>query len=154
MKKITVIFAAAVAFASSSAFATVITSGTPIQAGNQGCQLLGEAVTVNLSSNVYGAYNCNVANNTIRVATCHKGGSRKQATIACAVVDIIPPAAGGGDPTTVYNDASCTGTPGQTFQSNSLGKGFQASTAGGSVAATNLAAVCESATPVNTLVTQ
>ncbi|GIZ11644.1 hypothetical protein [Pseudomonas sp. NCCP-436] len=154
MKKIVASFIAVAGIFSTSAFATPISSGTPIQPGNQGCALLSEAVTINLSSNVYGAYNCNVANNTIRVATCHKGGSRKQATIACAVVDIIP-GENGADDTIVMNDDSCptTNYEGVTFQSNSLGKGYLASTAGGSVAASSLTAICDSATPVNSLVT-
>lgn len=149
MKNIIASVVAIAAFSGASAFATEITPGTPIQPGNQGCELLAEAVTVNLSSNVYAAYSCSTANNTIRVATCHKGGSRKQATIACAAVDVITE--DDGSTTTVYNDDSCDGTADQTFTSSSLGKGYQASTAGGSVAATNLGAVCDSAGPVDTL---
>ena len=77
MKKIAASIALVIGTLSAPAFATEITSGTPIQAGNQGCELLADAVSINLSSNVYGAYNCVKDNNTIRVATCHKGGSRK-----------------------------------------------------------------------------
>lgn len=152
-KSIISIFLAAGAF-SSFASATPIASGTPIQAGNQGCQLLSEAVTINLSSNVSGAYTCNVANNTMRVATCHQGGSRKQATVACAVVDIVD---NNGVATNVWNDPSCTdagaaaATPANPhqFTSNSLGKAYSASTAGGSVAAVSLGAVCTSSAPVD-----
>lgn len=154
MKKIVASFIVTAGIFSAPAFATPITSGTPIQAGNQGCALLGEAVTISLSSNVFGAYNCDVANNTIRVATCHKGGSRKQATIACAVVNVIPGQNGAAD-TIVMNDDSCptTNFENSTFTSSSLGKGFLASTAGGSVAAASLGAICDSANPVNGLVT-
>lgn len=134
---------------SSAAYATAITSGTPIQPGNQGCAILAEAVTINLSSNVYGAYTCDAANNVMRVATCHKGGSRKQATVNCAIVNVIT----NDDSTTtnVWNDSSCTdakaaaATPQNphVFTSSSLGKAFTASTAGGSVAAVSLAQTCE-----------
>ncbi|WP_415753509.1 hypothetical protein [Pseudomonas leptonychotis] len=156
MKKIIMsVFIAASAF-SSFASATSIASGTPIQAGNQGCQLLSEAVTINLSSNVHGAYTCNVANNTMRVATCHQGGSRKQATVACAVVDIVDD---NGTPKNVWNDSTCTdagaaaATPAapHQFTSSSLGKAYSASTAGGSVAALSLGAVCTSSAPADAL---
>ena len=150
MKKFIASLAAVAALTSVSVFATEITSGTPIQAGNQGCDLLAEAVTINLSTNVNGAYACNSANNTIRVATCHSGGSRKSGTIACAVVNVIP-GVGGGLPVNEYNDPECDGTPDQTFDSSSSGKGFQASTAGGSVAATSLGSACTSASVVDDL---
>lgn len=155
MKKILLSAFLAASTISSFASAAAIQSGTPIQAGNQGCQLLSEAVTINLSSNVNGAYTCNVANNTMRVATCHQGGSRKQATVACAVVDIETPA-GGGAAVNVWNDDSCsdakaaaaaTGGPAHEFTSSSLGKAFAASTAGGSVAPVSLGAVCTSSAP-------
>lgn len=155
MKKFLLSVFVAAATVSSFASATAISSGTPIQAGNQGCQLLSEAVTINLSSNVNGAYTCNVANNTMRVATCHQGGSRKQATVACAVVDIEVV---GGVSTNVWNDASCTdakaaaaagGGAAHEFTSSSLGKAFAASTAGGSVAPISLTAVCTSTAPVD-----
>ncbi|MDH0500537.1 hypothetical protein [Stutzerimonas stutzeri] len=153
MKKIIVALTLSVCAFSMQAFATAISSGTPIQPGNAGCELLAEAVTINLSSNVYGAYNCDKANNTIRVGTCHKGGSRKQATIACAVVSTTKDEA--GTITNVMNDPSCPKTEYEkaTFESKSLGKGFLASTAGGSVAASSLAATCDSASPVDALLT-
>jgi hypothetical protein len=152
MKKLLLSAFLAASTISSFASATAVQSGTPIQAGNQGCQLLSEAVTINLSSNVNGAYTCNVNNNTMRVATCHEGGSRKQATIACAVVDIVTPA--GGVATNVWNDPTCTdakaaaaaaGGAAHEFTSSSLGKAYSASTAGGSVAPVSLDAVCTSA---------
>lgn len=150
MKKIAASIALVIGTLSAPAFATEITSGTPIQAGNQGCELLADAVSINLSSNVYGAYNCVKDNNTIRVATCHKGGSRKSGTISCAVVNVIPGTNGGAD-TVEWNDDSCTATS-DTFTSDSNGKGFVASTAGGSVAASSLGAFCDSATVVDTLI--
>lgn len=156
MKKILLAVFVAAGTISSFASATPIASGTPIQPGNQGCQLLSEAVTINLSSNVQGAYTCNVANNTMRVATCHQGGSRKQATVACAVVDVVP-GVGGAAATNVWNDDSCSdagaaaATPAapHQFLSSSLGKAYTASTAGGSVAGVSLGAVCTSTAPVD-----
>lgn len=154
MKKIVAALTLSACAFGTQAFATAISSGTPIQPGNAGCELLAEAVTINLSSNVYGAYNCDKANNTIRVGTCHKGGSRKQATIACAVVSTTKDETTGAT-TNVMNDPSCPKTEYEkaTFESKSLGKGFLASTAGGSVAAGSLAATCDSASPVDTLLT-
>lgn len=153
MKKTMAALAFSACIFSMPTFAAPISSGTPIQPGNAGCELLAEAVSINLSSNVYGAYNCDKANNTIRVGTCHKGGSRKQATIACAVVSTKTDASGAV--TNVMNDPSCPTSEYEkaTFESKSLGKGFLASTAGGSVAASSLGATCDSADPVNTLLT-
>lgn len=151
MKKIIASFVVAAGIFSAPAFATPIASGTPIQPGNAGCELLAEAVTISLSSNVYGAYNCDVDNNTIRVATCHKGGSRKQATVACAVVNVVTN--DDGTTTNVMNDPSCPTTDfaAATFETSSLGKGYLASTAGGSVAPSSLEAICDSASPVDAL---
>lgn len=150
MKKIAASIAIALGVLSAPAFATEIESGTPIQAGNEGCELLADAVSINLSSNVFGAYNCVKANNTIRVATCHKAGSRKSGTIGCAVVNTIA-GEDGAAPTVEWNDDSCEATT-DTFTSDSKGKGYVASTAGGSVAATSLGAFCDSATVVDTLI--
>jgi hypothetical protein len=154
MKKLLLSVFIAASTISSFASAAPIASGTPIQPGNTGCQLLSEAVTINLSSNVYGAYTCTTATNVMRVATCHQGGSRKQATVACAIVNIVP-GTGGAGPTNVWNDADCsddgaaaaTADAPHQFTSSSLGKAYSASTAGGSVAAISLDAVCTSATP-------
>ncbi len=151
MKKIVASFIVAAGIFSAPVFATPISSGTPIQPGNAGCELLAEAVTISLSSNVYGAYNCDVDNNTIRVATCHKGGSRKQATVACAVVNVVTDK--DGNKTNVMNDPKCPKEDyaKATFETSSLGKGFLASTAGGSVAASSLEEICTSADPVDAL---
>lgn len=151
MKKIVASFAVVAGIFSAQAFATPISSGTPIQPGNAGCELLSEAVTISLSSNVFGAYNCDVDNNTIRVATCHKGGSRKQATVACAVVNVVTNE--DGTTTNVMNDPTCPTTDfaDATFPTSSLGKGFLASTAGGSVAPSSLGEICDSAAPVDAL---
>ncbi|MDO9622714.1 MAG: hypothetical protein Q7J46_01805 [Pseudomonas sp.] len=157
MKKLLLSVFIAASTISSFASAAPIASGTPIQPGNTGCQLLSEAVTINLSSNVYGAYTCSTATNVMRVATCHQGGSRKQATVACAIVNVVP--ASGGGTTNVWNDTSCTDARAATatteaphqFTSSSLGKAYSASTAGGSVAAVSLGAVCDSAAPAETV---
>lgn len=151
MKKIVASIAVAVGVLSTSAFAAPmeIVPGTPIQPGNQGCELLAEAVTINLSSNVHAAYNCIKANNVIRVAACHKGGSRKQGTIACAKVNEYTE---NGSTVVEYNDPSCERDPTGSFPTDSNGKGFVASTSGGSAAAMNLGSVCNSVTPLNALI--
>ena len=68
------------------------------------------------------------ANNVIKVATCHKAGSRKIETIKCAVVEKDK------DGKSVWNDSSCKDTD-STFESQNFGKAAFATTGGGSVAA-------------------
>lgn len=48
------------------------------------CKLLADPVTLNLSKNVVGAYNCDEATSVIGVAACHKGGSRSAKEVTCA----------------------------------------------------------------------
>ncbi|WP_276488428.1 hypothetical protein [Ectopseudomonas mendocina] len=134
-------------FFASSAYAEPITSGVPIQAGNQGCELLAEAVTISLSSNVFGQYSCNTETNIMRVATCHKGGSRKKGTVNCAIVNVV-------DGVNEWNDSSCSdakaaaaaagGEP-HVFETDDKGKAFTVSTSGGSVGASSLTAPCTGA---------
>ncbi|QLF92945.1 hypothetical protein HW090_06955 [Pseudomonas sp. ABC1] len=138
----------------SIASATPISSGVPIQAGNAGCELLSEAVTINLSSNVYGAYHCDLDNNVIRIATCHKAGSRKKSTVNCAVVNV-------NNGVNEWNDASCSdakaeaaanGGAAHTFETNDKGKAFSVSTSGGIVGAVSLDAACTSATALEAVI--
>ncbi|WP_141019776.1 hypothetical protein [Azoarcus sp. DD4] len=134
MKKIIsiLIFAGlAVATGAASAAATAITSGTPID--TTACSLLRDRVTVNLSSGVVAAYNCDTTDNMIGVAACHTAGSQKPQTIECAST---PDAQ--GNP--VWNDASCPAVatdPPATFTIQGR-RVFTGSSAGGNVAAGNL----------------
>lgn len=140
-----------------SAQAEVISSGVPIQAGNTGCELLSEAVTISLSSNVYGQYSCNTENNVMRVATCHKGGSRKKGTVNCAVVNIKP------DGSNEWNSTECSdakqaaaasGGAAHVFETDDKGKAFTVSTSGGSVGAASLSAACTGADVLEDFVDQ
>lgn len=86
MKKI----AQAVAFMmgaalSGSAFAvTAFTVSDSVTAGTAGdCPLLSDAVTLSVSSNVVGAWDCNETTAIIKVAACHQGGSRDTG-VACS----------------------------------------------------------------------
>ena len=49
------------------------------------CSLLTEAVTINLSQSVVGAYACNTTDNIIAVATCHPSGRKGSTTVQCSV---------------------------------------------------------------------
>lgn len=104
------------------------------------CPLLGEQVTLNMSNNVSGAYSCDETNSVIMVAACHKAGSRKPTDVPCA---IVTPAA--GETPAVYNDSSCTGAEGQTFEITDY-RGYVASSQGGSVAAQDLGGNCTATT--------
>lgn len=64
---------------------TVITSGTPIPVTALGCSLLSEAVAINTSTGVFGAYACNTVRNIISVSTCHPNGRKGTVTVNCLV---------------------------------------------------------------------
>ncbi|WAE62949.1 hypothetical protein OUY36_05045 [Stutzerimonas sp. R40042] len=115
---------------------TAIESGQPITGGDTGdCVLLGDNVSLNLSKDVYGAYSCTEVSSAIKVATCHKSGSRKPTNVSCAVTGEDA----SGNPT--YNDSSCDGTSGQTFEITDY-RAFVANSRGGSVSATDLGGAC------------
>lgn len=121
---------------------TAISSGTAIAATAAGCSLLGESVTINLSTSVAGAYACNTTDNVIGVATCHPTGRKGDVTVACIVGDGTTPV--GSDPDCVDNDGdgdTATGT--KVVQG---GLAYTASSAGGRVTGTN-AATCTVANP-------
>jgi hypothetical protein len=83
-KQFFALFAAAglTCFASlASAAPTVTGSSTSISATD--CPLLAESVTVGMSARVVGSYNCSEALNTVRVGSCHAGGSRSP--LACTI---------------------------------------------------------------------
>lgn len=72
----------------SSAFATD-DAGTAMggSVATTDCSLLTEAVTINLSQSVVGAYACNTTDNIIAVATCHPSGRKGSTTVQCSVAD-------------------------------------------------------------------
>lgn len=112
----------------------VVTSGA---AGD--CELLSEDVKINLSSNVSGALNCDVATNTITIGTCHNAGSRL-ASLKCAQIGTNPTTS---DP--IYNDDACTAAmvaAGESIDGTPDFRGFFAQTSGGSVAPAFLGGSC------------
>lgn len=112
-------------------------ASTPIGTATSGetntCSLLGDSVTVNLSANVEGAFECDFANSAIRIATCHIGGSRAEQTDTCADVSADP-----NDGNVEWNIPGCT-TVGEditytdrtAFVANSAGGGVKAQALGG-----------------------
>lgn len=112
------------------AFATNIESGVAITPAE--CALLGENVQLNLSNNVSGAYNCNVATSTIVIAACHAAGSRNPATVQCAN--------SGTEQAPDWNDPSCSADT-DTFEITDF-RGYRASSRGGRVGAANLGGNC------------
>jgi len=123
--------------------ASVIAAGTSIENGqpitNADCALLSESVNLNLSASVSGAYQCDsILLNTIRVATCHAAGSRKATSVDCAQTDTAE------DGSAVYNDPSCDGTAGQTFEIVDF-RAFAASSVGSGVGTVDLGGNCTDA---------
>lgn len=122
--------------ASFGAHADPIVSGGTITGGDAGdCVLLGENVTLNLSKDVSGAYVCEEPNSEIKIATCHKSGSRKPLLVDCVRVGDAEPA--------VYAPTGCT--PGEQFEIADY-RGFTASSRGGGVATEDLGGACTDAT--------
>lgn len=104
-------------------------------AGNNGCELLSENIRVNLSANVVGAFNCNVATNTIWVGTCHNAGSRNP-SLTCAQIGFEDD---GTTPKFNHEDCDATGT---VIEDAADFRGFFAQTSGGSVAPSFLGGSC------------
>lgn len=135
-KSIFALFFIVAASTSMAASAAEIKTGTPITTTD--CKLLGEQVTLNLSNNVSGAYSCDEITSTIKVAACHKAGSRKAMDVKCAIVTQAE-----GDEDAVWNDPSCKETT-DTFESSDY-RGYVASSKGGSVAQKELGGNCTAA---------
>lgn len=73
--------------AGSASAATAFEGNEDVTGGTTGeCTLLAETVTLGVSSNVHGAYNCDETLNLVQVAACHEGGSRAQGA-ACVDTD-------------------------------------------------------------------
>ncbi len=124
--------ASSMAFAAPAAFQNnqEVTGGV----GND-CALLAEDVTLGVSKNVHGAYNCDETENLVQVAACHEGGSR-QVGVACVdldplvVGDQLPPgcAQAGGNSTIPDYKAFFTSSEGGVMQEYQLGARCDAGT--------------------------
>lgn len=138
-----IVLLAALGFSSGAFAAANIPTGGPVT--TDACPLLSESVTINLSSNVQGAFSCDVETGAIKVATCSEAGSRKVTTQPCTST----PAPTTDDPDAVeWNNASCSeSTP--TFVTGTEGVGFFATSKGGQVAAKNMATACSNTSVVN-----
>ena len=135
--------------ASSSVMAaTALSAGSSSSVATANCTLLSESVTVNLSSNVSAAYECYEATSDIRIATCHKGGSRKETTASCEYTACDAANEDGSQDNCTSNDTSCgtsspaTGTEVPTFTYVDY-SAFVASSTGGSVAKSQLGGSCD-----------
>lgn len=144
MKKNIIAAALFIGFSTSAMIATAaptafqgnveVTHGTT---GN--CPLLAETVRLGVSAKVHGAYDCSEANNLVKVAACHEGGSR-QAGVACNyLLDA------NGDPTTEL-PAGCT-APGGTSTIPDY-KAFFTSSRGGVMQEQQLGNRCNASTIV------
>lgn len=102
------------------------------------CVLLGERVSVSLSSDVIAAFECEEATSAIDIGTCHTAGQRAARTIQCENF------AADGEPDN-WNVEGCSDTV--TEVQNAVGyTGYAASSTGGSVQLTPLAGNCEADT--------
>lgn len=102
------------------------------------CSLLGETVTLNLSSGVKGVYKCNEATSVISVAACHSTGSRKPKAIPCAA-DPDDTAT----PPTKFLPAGCTAATGTVTISDY--SAFKAGSNGGAIVQDVLGGNCADA---------
>ncbi|WP_127556382.1 hypothetical protein [Saccharospirillum alexandrii] len=131
-----------------SAFAgTVLAAGTALPSSGgpvttTDCSLLAGTVTVNLSSNVSGAFQCDLATNAIRIGTCHAAGSRQTTTVDC----VLTAGADTTDDTSddEYNGSSC-GSTDDSFDITDF-RGFVATSQGGSVTQQELGGACSDST--------
>jgi hypothetical protein len=124
------ISSAALAAPTNVSGSTVITTGD--------CVLLGEQVTLNLSANVTGAYQCTDADQTIVIGTCHASGSRKPLDVQCTAVPDTDPAE--------FEPAGCPDAEPGTKVTISNYRAYTASSRGGSVTAQELGGNCTAAT--------
>lgn len=116
---------------SALAAGTALTKGgsteiTTAACGGADTSLLGSAVKVNLSANVNGAYSCDFATTSIKIATCHETGSRAAKSGTCQVTGQDD------DDNDIFNDPTCAAA-GDTFEYNDR-SAYVASNLGGSVA--------------------
>lgn len=136
----------AVAFSSlcisSNAFAVAIPADGIITTGV--CSLIGSNITLNLSNNVVGAYECDQLATTVSVSACHTSGSRQPLVVQCvqtgATTDVPP--------VPIYNNASCPDGDGSAQDGQFTiadFRGYVASSSGGGVGAQELGGACSAA---------
>lgn len=106
---------------------------------NTECTLIGDTVTLNLSSGVQGVYKCDEPNSVITVAACHETGSRKPKAINCAADP-----ADTAEPPTKFLPAGCTDATGTVTISDF--SAFKAGSNGGSIAQDVLGGNCAAGT--------
>ncbi|WP_457787989.1 hypothetical protein [Pseudomonas sp. PL-6] len=130
------LFALVVAAAFSAGVMAADNAGTALPDGNivpdaTGCSLLTEAVRINTSSGVFGAYACNTVDNIVAIATCHPNGRKGDVTVSCTVG--APDAPTGCTATPDTGDAADAGTAvvqgGLAFTANSGGGAVQGTSA-------------------------
>jgi len=118
--------------------AEMVSSGVAITP--EDCTILRDRVTINVSEKVKVAYNCDAANNIVKVAACHEAGSLKPMSITCAGREVTVD----GTTSTVYQHTSCT-EDGQVveFEGRRVYTGF--STGGGVGAGSLNSGTCDNA---------
>jgi hypothetical protein len=126
-----------------SAAPTITGASTTITTAN--CPLLAEQVTVGMSARVVGSYNCSAAANTVRVGSCHPGGSR--APLACNSVQNQAAIDAGAAQTPAVvvapeYPAGCTAA-GTGTSTVAEFKAFVASSRGGAMAEVPLGGACD-----------
>lgn len=143
MKKQILAVAMASFFASSAVVAVPLPAGGVIETAD--CATIGNAVTINTSSGVSGAYVCNAAGNAAAIATCHASGSRQARVFTCVSSDAGDDGISGNEDDT-WNSDTCPAGDGSTATAGEFTiidfRGFVASTTGGGVGATALGGAC------------
>lgn len=136
MKKFTsalILATAAILSGTAHAAGVELKSGVTVEPTTD-CKILRERVTVNLSSNVVSAYNCDETKNVITVASCHTAGSQKPTPIKCVN--------SGTTDAPNWNDTSCKSSA-DTFTISGR-RVYSGNSAGGSVAPGDLkSATCD-----------
>ena len=105
------------------------------------CSLLGSPVRINLSNNVVGAYECDIAATTVSVGACHQAGSRAARVVGCVN------SAASGQPDD-WNSATCPDGDGTAADGQFTivdFTGFRARSSGGGVAGAALNGACNAA---------
>jgi hypothetical protein len=130
-----VMFSAQVS-ATSASFAITSTI-TPDPAGTNYCETLSNNVTIQLSKDVYAAYNCAAAGTSFAAAACHANGTNKQQTITCVYTQdssTLQWSTSTSSQCPAYDPAAGASVP-VTFQGRI---GFKGSSSGGSVSAAQI----------------
>gem|GEM_PF-3177752 len=113
------------------------------------CYLLAENVVINLSKNVYGAYECGGYDATdvgwggIKVGTCHESGSKKAGYLDCAIIankTEINSKTGQLTSRPYYNNENCAGSGVSKFPIKNHPRLWAASASGGGVGGASMGA--------------